>query len=218
LQVGTAEPTCFTVTPYRIDIIRLLDIGLSIPLILFFAPLLFVIMVLVKTSSRGPALYLHKRVGYQGETFSCFKFRTMTIDADARLARLLEQDPIARTEWMFDHKLRHDPRVTPLGRFLRRSSIDELPQLFNVLQGTMSLVGPRPIVSAEIPRYGRHFSHYTAVRPGITGLWQVSGRNNTSYRRRVALDVVYARRKSVTLYGRIMMMTVPAVLLQRGSF
>lgn len=217
MQVGTAEPTFFPAAPYRFDVIRLLDIGLAIPLIIFFAPLLIFIMILVRSSSKGPALYLHKRVGYHGETFSCFKFRTMTIDADARLARLLEQDPIARTEWMFDHKLRHDPRVTPLGRFLRRSSIDELPQLFNVLQGTMSLVGPRPIVSAEIARYGRHFSHYTAVRPGITGLWQVSGRNNTSYRRRVALDVVYARRKSVKLYGRIVMLTVPAVLLQRGS-
>lgn len=218
MQVGIAEPTRFTVTPYRIDTIRVIDIGLAIPLIVFFTPLFLLIMALVRFSSEGPALYLHKRVGYRGEMFSCFKFRTMTIDADARLARLLEQDPIARTEWLFDHKLRHDPRITPLGRFLRRSSIDELPQLFNVLQGTMSLVGPRPIVSAEIPRYGRHFSHYMAVRPGITGLWQVSGRNNTSYRRRVALDVVYARRKSVKLYGRIMMMTVPAVLLQRGSF
>lgn len=218
MQATVITPGHFEITSFRLDSIRILDLLVGSLMLLFFLPLLFVTAILVKATSEGPAFYRHRRVGYGGREFYCFKFRTMTIDADVRLARLLEHDPIARTEWLFDHKLPHDPRITPLGKFLRRSSIDELPQLLNVLQGTMSLVGPRPIVSAEIPRYGRHFAHYAALRPGITGLWQVSGRNNTTYRRRVAFDVVYARRRSLGLYGRIMMMTVPAVLLQRGSF
>lgn len=218
MQATTITPGHFDTASFRPDSIRVLDLVVGSIMLAFFFPLLLLTAILVKATSEGPALYRHRRVGYGGREFYCFKFRTMTVDADARLARLLEHDPIARTEWLFDHKLRHDPRITALGKFLRRSSIDELPQLLNVLQGTMSLVGPRPIVSAEIPRYGRRFAHYIALRPGITGLWQVSGRNNTTYRRRVALDVVYARRRSLKLYGRIMMMTVPAVLLQRGSF
>ena len=142
----------------------------------------------------------------------------MAIDAEERLAELLARDPIARAEWARDHKLRDDPRATPLGVFLRRSSLDELPQLFNVLQGTMSLVGPRPIVDAEIARYGKRFQHYCAVKPGITGLWQVSGRNDVSYRTRVALDCIYAKSRSPGLYLWIVVVTIPAVLLRKGSY
>lgn len=199
------------------DSTRILDVVISLLLLTFFAPLLLVVGILVSVTSEGPMIYAQRRIGYQGREFFCFKFRTMTNNAEARLAALLAHDHLARAQWAYDQKLRNDPRITPLGKFLRCSSIDELPQLFNVLQGTMSLVGPRPIVAAEIPRYGRHFVHYSAMRPGITGLWQVSGRNDTTYRRRVAFDVVFARRRSLGLYGRIMMMTVPAVLLQRGS-
>jgi exopolysaccharide production protein ExoY len=184
---------------------------------MFFGPLCLAVAICIKATSHGPVIYRQRRIGYLGQEFYCLKFRTMRHDADARLAALLQHDLLARIQWSYDHKLRHDPRITPLGKFLRRSSIDELPQLINVLQGSMSLVGPRPIVAAEIPRYGRRFVHYTAMRPGITGLWQVSGRNDTTYRRRIALDVVFARRRSLGLYGRIMMLTVPAVLLQRGS-
>ena len=142
----------------------------------------------------------------------------MVVDADERLKRLLEMDPAARSEWKLTHKLRNDPRITKLGRFLRKSSLDELPQLINVLRGEMSLVGPRPIVHSEIVHYGRWFSSYCSVRPGITGVWQVSGRNDTSYRRRVAMDHLYARNNSLRLYLWVMLMTMPAVLSRRGSY
>jgi len=217
MHVATVASTFLNVPPLSRDKTRILDIGISLCLLVFFGPLLILVAILVATTSEGPVIYAQRRIGYQGREFFCFKFRTMTKNAEARLAALLAEDPVARAQWAYDQKLRNDPRITSVGRFLRRSSIDELPQLFNVLQGSMSLVGPRPIVAAEIPRYGRRFVHYSAMRPGITGLWQVSGRNDTTYRRRVAFDVVFARRRSVGLYGRIVMMTVPAVLLQRGS-
>jgi lipopolysaccharide/colanic/teichoic acid biosynthesis glycosyltransferase len=166
----------------------------------------------------GPMFFAHRRVGRHGVPFPCLKFRSMAIDADLRLERLLAADVEARREWDADHKLRADPRVTPVGDFLRRSSLDELPQLFNVLRGDMSLVGPRPIVQAEAAKYGRRFKSYCKVRPGITGLWQVSGRNDVCYRERVALDVLYARRKSLAMDAGILIKTVPAVLLRRGSY
>jgi lipopolysaccharide/colanic/teichoic acid biosynthesis glycosyltransferase len=142
----------------------------------------------------------------------------MVVDAEARLAALLARSPEARREWEADQKLRDDPRVTLLGRILRVSSIDELPQLFNVLRGEMSLVGPRPIVTGEVARYGRRFTQYCSVRPGITGLWQISGRNDVSYRRRVAMDTVFANTLSLSLYLKILFATVPAVLKREGSY
>lgn len=199
------------------DPIRFFDITLAIAALILVGPLMVLTAIVIRLTSPGPVFFVHTRIGQNGKTFGCCKFRTMAIDADRRLADLLERDPVARTEWLRDQKLRKDPRITPVGHFLRRSSIDELPQLYNVLTGTMSWVGPRPIVSNEIGRYGHHFRQYCAVRPGITGLWQVSGRNNTTYRRRVALDVMYVRRRNVMLYGAIMARTLPAVLLQRGS-
>jgi lipopolysaccharide/colanic/teichoic acid biosynthesis glycosyltransferase len=142
----------------------------------------------------------------------------MRVNSAQLLRELLETDPVALAEWTRDQKLRRDPRITKLGSFLRATSIDELPQLFNVLRGEMSIVGPRPIVEDEVTRYRRFFSDYAAVKPGITGLWQVSGRNNTTYRRRVALDVAYAKHKSVSFDLLILAKTVPAVLFARGSF
>ena len=197
---------------------RALDIVIAAALVVLLAPLLLVVAVMVWAQDGGPALFAHERIGLGGKGFKCLKFRTMLTDSEARLAALLASDPVARAEWARDHKLRCDPRITRLGRFLRRSSIDELPQLLNVLRGEMSLVGPRPIVQAEIARYGRRFRHYANVKPGITGLWQVSGRNNTTYRRRIALDSVYGRRSTLGLYLKILILTVPAVLLSRGSF
>ncbi len=154
---------------------------------------------------------------YGGRLFRCCKFRTMAIDAEERLTELLDRDPEARAEWARNHKLRNDPRITSLGGFLRRSSLDELPQFFNVLKGDMSLVGPRPIVLAEVGFYGRYFNDYCRVRPGITGLWQISGRSLVSYRRRVALDVTYVRSHCAMLYMKILARTVPAVLRGYGS-
>jgi lipopolysaccharide/colanic/teichoic acid biosynthesis glycosyltransferase len=186
--------------------------------LLFLAPVMIAVAVAVFAQDGGPVLFAHRRIGRGGRHFYCLKFRTMAVDAEQRLASLLAADPRARAEWERDHKLRDDPRVTRLGVFLRKSSLDELPQLFNVLRGEMSLVGPRPIVDAEVAKYGRRFRTYCAVKPGITGLWQVSGRNDTSYRTRVALDCVYARERNVLLDGYIILSTVPAVLTRRGSY
>jgi exopolysaccharide production protein ExoY len=191
---------------------------LALALFIFILPLLALIAMAVFCQDEGPVVFAHKRVGRNGRPFSCLKFRSMAADAEARLAQLLRTDPAARAEWERDHKLKNDPRITPLGAFLRRSSLDELPQLFNVLRGEMSLVGPRPIVFDETAKYGRHFRDYCAVKPGITGLWQISGRNDVSYRARVAMDSLYARRKSPVLDAWILLATIPAVLCRRGSY
>jgi len=197
---------------------RAFDIVIALAVILFTAPLLIMLALGVKLHDGGPALFGHERIGLGGRTFRCMKFRSMVVDAEARLAALLATDPQARADWAKDFKLKRDPRITPLGDFLRRSSLDELPQLFNVLRGDMSIVGPRPIVRSEVVRYGARFESYCVVRPGITGLWQVSGRNDTSYRRRVAMDAVYARSKCLSWDVKILLLTVPAVFLAKGSY
>ena len=197
---------------------RGLDLIIALAAIIFTLPLLIVIFLAIQAQDGGPAIFAHERVGRGGRTFKCLKFRSMVLDAEARLGEVLRTDPAARAEWTRDHKLRVDPRITRVGDFLRRSSLDELPQLFNVLRGEMSIVGPRPIVVAEIPRYGRRFDAYRAVRPGITGLWQVSGRNDVSYRRRVAMDAFYARNKSLAWDLKLLLLTVPAVLFGNGSY
>lgn len=199
-------------------IIRLLDIFISLAVLVFFFPVLAFVAVMVKLQDGGPVFFGHTRIGCDGQEFKCFKFRSMLVDAEARLQRLLETDAAARAEWALDHKLKNDPRITAFGLLLRKTSIDEFPQLWNVLKGDMSLVGPRPIVRTEIRKYGKSFRQYASVRPGLTGLWQVAGRNDVSYSRRVAMDRLFSRRKSVSLYLYILFMTVPAVLMQRGSY
>jgi lipopolysaccharide/colanic/teichoic acid biosynthesis glycosyltransferase len=191
---------------------------IAIIALIFLGPVMLAVAVAVFMQDGGPPVFAHRRIGRGGRYFHCLKFRSMAIDAERRLNELLASDPQARAEWDKDHKLRNDPRITRLGAFLRKSSLDELPQLFNVLKGEMSLVGPRPIVDAEVVKYGRRFASYCAVKPGITGLWQVSGRNDTTYRTRVALDCVYARRRNLLLDGFIIAATVPAVLLRKGSY
>lgn len=199
-----------------LDASRILDVVLALALLFFAMPLMMLIAALVSIASPGPTLFVHRRLGRHGREFGCLKFRTMVVDAEDRLNALLESDPHARQEWAREHKLRYDPRTTPIGRVLRTLSLDELPQLFNVLRGEMSVVGPRPIVQAERMRYGRYFDHYCRVRPGLTGLWQVSGRNSLSYRRRVALDVRYARRRTLALDLWILLRTVSCVLRPNG--
>ena len=157
-----------------------------------WAPLVLLLAGLVRLTSKGRAFYKHERVGRHGSTIECLKLRTMVSDADARLAELLAKDPALAAEFSETFKLKDDPRVTRIGRFLRRTSLDELPQLVNVLRGDMSLVGPRPITEEEVRRYGRYMPIVLSARPGMTGLWQVSGRNDVSYATRVALDVQYA--------------------------
>ena len=196
----------------------MLHASLALMITLFFLPVLAMVAVAVFAQDRGPVIFAHTRIGRNGQLFRCYKFRSMRVDAEARLSEVLQADPAAREEWARSHKLRCDPRVTPLGDFLRRSSLDELPQFFNVIRGEMSLVGPRPIVEAERVRYGRRFQAYCAVKPGITGLWQVSGRNDVTYRARVAMDTCYANKKSLALDLYILVMTVPCVLRSRGSY
>lgn len=202
----------------RTDPARVLDIVLAGSMLLLLTPLMLLVALLIWMEDGGWPLFGHRRIGRGGVSFACLKFRSMVPDAEARLERLLATSPEARLEWQTDHKLREDPRITRLGGFLRRSSIDELPQLINVLRGEMSIVGPRPIVEGEVRRYGHGFKHYCRVRPGITGLWQVSGRNNLSYRRRVALDRLYVRNRSFNRDVAIMAMTLPAVLTRNGSY
>lgn len=192
------------------------DQVVAVVLLVLLAPLLVALAILVRTDG-GPAFYRHRRIGAGGRSFDCIKFRTMVVESDAALRRVLEADPAAREEWLNTQKLRNDPRVTRWGRFLRRSSLDELPQLLNVLRGEMSLVGPRPIVQAEIARYADDIDYYYETKPGLTGLWQVSGRSDTSYARRVRLDVWYVRNWTLWHDIAILLKTIPAVFLQRGA-
>jgi len=196
---------------------RCVDVLGAIVLGLVFLPLMLGIVLLLRYEG-GPVIYRHRRVGRDGRTFECFKFRTMVRDADRKLRELLEQCPELRAEWLRDHKLRNDPRITALGRFLRRTSLDELPQLWNVIRGEMSLVGPRPVVREELLRYGRCCWVYLSARPGITGLWQVTGRNDTDYRRRVVLDVYYVRKQNLLLDFYILLKTTRVVLGGGGAY
>lgn len=196
---------------------RLFDLALAAMLLILLAPLLTLIAAAVWLDG-GPVFYGHRRIGARGRAFTCWKFRTMVVNADAVLRELLAADPGARDEWERDWKLKSDPRITLLGRFLRTTSLDELPQLFNVLTGDMSLVGPRPIVADEIRRYGGAFHDYMRCRPGITGIWQVSGRNQVDYTRRVRLDREYANRRSFALDCLILARTALVVIARRGAY
>ena len=204
------------ITPLNRFLKCLFDQTVAVVLLVLLAPLLIGLAVLVRADG-GTALYRHRRIGSHGRTFSCLKFRTMVTDAEQQLQRVLAGDPAAATEWAANQKLANDPRITRIGQFLRCSSLDELPQLLNVLRGEMSLVGPRPIVSAEIDRYGEDIDYYFEAKPGITGLWQVSGRNETSYARRVKLDVWYVKNWTIWHDVAILLKTIPAVLLRRGA-
>jgi exopolysaccharide production protein ExoY len=197
---------------------RMIDIVLASFGIVLLAPLLIICFLVTRASSRGPALFLHKRVGFHGKHFNCLKFRTMVADSSERLRKHLESDHVAAAEWAAAQKLHNDPRVTAVGAILRRSSLDELPQLFNVLKGDMSLVGPRPVTDEELVKYGRSVNAYLACRPGITGLWQVSGRSRTTYQRRVECDNFYARRWSLYLDIKILIVTIPSILFSEGAY
>ena len=199
---------------------RVMKVGLefliAVVALVCLSPLLLAVAAFVRADG-GPVLYGQKRIGRGGRHFRCLKFRTMAVDAEHQLQTLLASDPAAAREWAETQKLTSDPRVTGIGAVLRRTSLDELPQLLNVLRGEMSLVGPRPIIDDEVERYAADIATYCAVRPGLTGLWQVSGRSQTSYARRVQLDVSYVRNWSLLRDLSILLKTIPAVLLRRGA-
>lgn len=196
---------------------RAFDLAGASVLLLLLAPFMLAIAWRVR-SSGASAFYGHTRIGQNGVPFKCLKFRSMRPDADRVLKELLAQDPAARAEWEQNFKLRDDPRITPIGHFLRRTSLDELPQLINVLRGEMSLVGPRPVVQDELQRYGDAAPLYLEAKPGITGLWQVSGRSDTTYAERVSLDAWYVRNWSLWYDIAILLKTVDVVLNRRGAY
>jgi exopolysaccharide production protein ExoY len=203
--------------PWRDTLVLALNQAIALVLLVLLSPLMGVVAFLIWKRDGAPILFAHYRVGHDGKLFCCMKFRSMLRNSDQVLADLLRNDPAAQAEWARDQKLTNDPRITPVGHFLRKTSLDELPQLFNVLRGEMSLVGPRPITVAELGRYGRVRWHYLSVRPGITGLWQVSGRNNTTYDERVALDRRYVEQRSLRVDFGILIRTVRVVVLREGA-
>jgi exopolysaccharide production protein ExoY len=190
---------------------RSFDLLMSALALVLLLPTFAIVAILIKLTSPGPVFFRHARVGFRGQPFQCLKFRTMVTNSDVVLADLLSQSSPAAQEWSETQKLKNDPRVSGIGQFLRKSSLDELPQLINVLLGQMSLVGPRPVTQGELKRYGRSSSKYLAARPGLTGLWQVSGRNSLHYSRRVALDRYYVTRWSPMLDLSIILRTIPAL-------
>lgn len=197
---------------------RLFDILFSLAILLMGSPLYVILACAVKLSSKGPIFFLDERVGKNGELFRCYKFRTMFIDAPDKLHALLETNPSLKQEWLYFQKLSHDPRVTGIGSFLRKSSLDELPQFFNVLAGSMSVVGPRPVTRKEIEeRFDLKAPKILSVKPGITGLWQTTGRSNLSYSERIALEELYVDTRDFWLDIKIIMKTVPAVLASKGA-
>ncbi|WP_085790797.1 sugar transferase [Roseivivax jejudonensis] len=194
---------------------RAADIALALLLLPIVLPIIGALWVMTRADG-GPGFFGHRRIGRRGRTFRCWKIRTMVVDAEARLSAHLAANPAAALEWARDFKLERDPRVTRLGAVLRATSLDELPQIWNVLRGEMSFVGPRPVVRAELCRYGRNRTAYLALKPGITGLWQVSGRNDVSYESRVRMDVDYLSRISLGTDLRLVARTIGAVLGRTG--
>ncbi len=216
--VGGKPDPVDTPTAARMSLSKVMfDKTFALVALILLAPIMGIIALAIRASGQGPVIYGHVRVGRDGRTFRCLKFRTMRPDSDSDLDDLLSIDPIARDEWNEQRKLERDPRVDRIGYILRKTSLDELPQFWNVLKGDMSMVGPRPITAAEAIKYGRHFETYKSVRPGLTGVWQVSGRSDASYERRVALDVSYIRNWSLMTDIRIALRTFRVVIAGRGA-
>ncbi|MDF7666413.1 sugar transferase [Orbaceae bacterium ESL0727] len=196
---------------------RLMDVLFSVVLLAILSPL-FVYLFYKISRDGGSAVYSHERIGMHGKKFQCHKFRSMIINSQEVLEHLLATDPEAKAEWNKDFKLKNDPRITPIGQFLRRTSIDELPQLWNVLKGDMSLVGPRPVTESELERYRQYAKYYLSVRPGMTGLWQVSGRNDTTYNERIRLDIRYILSWSLWKDFMILFRTISVVFASKGAY
>lgn len=196
---------------------RVFDIAFSLTVLIVFAPVYLVVMLLIAISSPGPIFYVQERVGKNYKRFGCIKFRTMVRNADAMLVELMETSPYLRQEFQVNRKLRRDPRITWIGRFLRMTSLDEFPQFLNVLKGDMSVVGPRPVIIEEIERYGKYADRVLDIRPGITGLWQVSGRNDIPYPRRVQIDVYYVNFRNFLMDMWIVIKTVRVIIFPKDN-
>ncbi len=196
---------------------RLFDVFFSLSVLILLSPLYVLLAFLIVISSPGPIFYVQKRVGKNYKLFNCLKFRTMVNNADEMLVDLINNEPQIRQEFEANFKLKHDPRVTLVGKFLRLTSLDEFPQFWNVLKGDMSVVGPRPLVPEELSKYGRHIDKVLTIRPGITGLWQVSGRNDIPYHRRIQIDVYYAHCQNWLLDLSVMVKTIGVVIFPKGN-
>ncbi len=216
IDAATITPTQFK-KPVGGGVKRMFDLLLTSVGILFLLPILLLLSMAVSASSRGSIIVRHKRIGYRGEPFMWLKFRTMRPEATERLEEYPRENPDARAEWEQTHKLRADPRVTALGGIMRKTSLDELPQLFNVLLGDMSLVGPRPVTKDELDRYAGNASLYMSCKPGITGPWQISGRSSSAYDERVSLDAAYANNWSLARDTKIVVMTIPVLIGDRNA-
>lgn len=216
-EIGSSSSRSKTGTPKGGTAKRAFDVVAASAMLVFALPAMFFIAIILFSTDRGPIVFAHERVGRNGRRFRCLKFRSMVVNSQEALSHHLEKFPQARAEWEASQKLTDDPRVTPIGRFLRATSLDELPQLINVIRGDMSLVGPRPIVEDEVVRYADEIEHYATVRPGITGLWQVSGRSDVDYNQRIQLDSRYVREWSFSGDIIILFKTVKVVLLRTGS-
>lgn len=214
--------TFFLKLDYKIKhraIKRIFDIVFSLSILVLFLPVFAMIALIVAITSKGAIVYAHIRVGRGGKKFGCYKFRSMYFDADKRLEELLKNNPELKKEWEKNFKLKNDPRITPIGSFLRKTSLDEFPQFWNVLKGDLSVVGPRPVIQDEIVKYyGDKAAFVLSIRPGLTGLWQVSGRSNTSYDVRVLLDEEYINKQSLALDIKLVLKTIPAMLTSRGAY
>jgi undecaprenyl-phosphate galactose phosphotransferase len=197
---------------------RSFDFVLGLIMLICLSPLLAVIALAIKLDSPGPVLFAHLRIGHNGKHFYCYKFRSMTVTAREMLSRLLQDNPELQQEWQRHYKIKNDPRITRVGKFLRSTSLDELPQLLNVLKGQMSLVGPRPITDQEVSYFGNHIENYYLVRPGLTGLWQVSGRSEMDYQRRVSLESWYVRNWSLWTDITLLMRTFAILLAGHGAY
>lgn len=212
-------PKAFECEIKHIPIKRGFDIIFSIAILIIGFPIFLLIAMAIRLSSNGKVVYSHERIGRGGKPFMCYKFRTMYPDAELRLKEILENKPELRREWEATHKLRNDPRVTPIGRFLRKTSLDELPQFWNVLKGDLSVVGPRPVVKAEVIKHlGVKASKILSVRPGLTGIWQVSGRSDTSYSTRIKLDESYVDNHSILLDLVLIAKTIPNMISSKGAY
>jgi Undecaprenyl-phosphate galactose phosphotransferase WbaP len=196
---------------------RMFDVVFSLLVLVFFSPVYLLLGFLIALSSPGPIFYIQERVGKNYKTFNCIKFRTMVVNADEMLLELMETSPGLRQEFEDNFKLKQDPRITKIGQFLRLTSLDEFPQFWNVLKGDMSVVGPRPLVSEELPRYGRHIDKVLTIKPGITGLWQVSGRNDIPYNRRVQIDLYYANAYNMWLDLWVLLKTIGVVIVPKNN-